>query len=45
MDKGSNCCKAYINGLALHNSLTYTTHILFYIRLNLKECYGLVCNM
>ena len=32
-------------GSALHNWLKYTTHILFDIRLNLKECYGLVCNM
>ena len=34
-----------IFGSALPNSLTYATHILFYIRLNLKECHGLVCNM
>ena len=32
-------------GSVLHNSLTYTTHIPFYIRLNLKEYHGLVCNM
>ena len=46
MDKGSKLLLGlYKFGSALHNSLTYTTHIFFYIRLNLKECHGVVCNM
>ena len=46
MDKGSKLLLGlYKFGSALHDSLTFTTHILFFIRLNSKECYGLVCNM
>ena len=38
MDKDIKLLFGYIKfGSALHNSLTYTTHILFYIRLNLKK--------
>ena len=38
MDKDIKLLLGYIKfGSALHNSLTYTTHILFYIRLNLKK--------
>ena len=38
MDKDIKLLLGYIKfGSALHNSLTYTTHILFYIRINLKK--------
>ena len=47
MDKGGKLLLGLYKNLGLLSTIrfTYATQILFYVSLNFKECYGLVCNM